>query len=364
MKASRSIVVHPVGGAACLPLTMTMECGEDECPIDCIIGDWTEWSSCSAQCGGGVVERARGIVREAAHGGEACGDTSETNPCNIQSCDADCSLSEWSDWGPCTAECGGGSEDRMRTVKEDARGTGTCPEPFDHERLTFRTCNGEPCEDKLTDGRSVLECESMIDLMLLVDGSGSLGPDGWEQVLNMTGTIVNSLQGGDNGVQVAVLLFSGPDTYAKLYKCFDGGDVDMEKDCQIKWVSRFSTDFAAVATEVANMQWPGSSTLTSMALAEASQMIQNGRQNAQTVTVVITDGKPLSKRKTKKAAKELQEKSKVVWVPVGDGVPIDLIESMASLPVEDHVIKIDTFGQMSDPKEINKIMKSACPHVG
>merc|ERR1719162_485769 len=59
MKKSRDIMVHPVGGAACPPLEMVQSCNSHPCPVDCKLIDWEGWSSCSAQCGGGVKERVR-----------------------------------------------------------------------------------------------------------------------------------------------------------------------------------------------------------------------------------------------------------------------------------------------------------------
>ena len=55
--------------------------------IDCQWGEWTEWSSCSLTCGGGVQLRSRVPSRQARNGGEECsGSSAEQQACNSDSC--------------------------------------------------------------------------------------------------------------------------------------------------------------------------------------------------------------------------------------------------------------------------------------
>merc|ERR1719395_434916 len=68
----RVVVVEPTGGAVCPPLIEKEACNSHPCPIDCVMGDWSGWSACSKDCGGGVMARSRPVEREAAYGGETC----------------------------------------------------------------------------------------------------------------------------------------------------------------------------------------------------------------------------------------------------------------------------------------------------
>merc|ERR1719311_1726821 len=58
-KLTRNVMTHPDGGASCLPLEALKKCNLQPCPVDCKLEAWTGWSKCSAECGGGVQQRLR-----------------------------------------------------------------------------------------------------------------------------------------------------------------------------------------------------------------------------------------------------------------------------------------------------------------
>jgi len=71
-------------------------------PVDCKLSDWSEWTKCSVECGGGVQTRSRTLISPAKNGGK-CGPLTETRECNIQPCPKDCQVSDWNEWTSCTA---------------------------------------------------------------------------------------------------------------------------------------------------------------------------------------------------------------------------------------------------------------------
>uniref|UniRef100_A0AAQ6I9L7 Thrombospondin type-1 domain-containing protein 7A n=1 Tax=Anabas testudineus TaxID=64144 RepID=A0AAQ6I9L7_ANATE len=81
-----------------------------DCPVSCILSDWSPWAECSHTCGsqGKHYVRTRRILQEAHEEGRPCpSQLTQTKPCPIKPCYT------WllSDWSSCTvegAECGEG----------------------------------------------------------------------------------------------------------------------------------------------------------------------------------------------------------------------------------------------------------------
>ena len=87
------------------------------CPIDCAYTPWTSWGECEGECDVGQQRRSRRILSEADFGGVPCAETEQTADCALETvCIRDCVLSNWSEWGPCSATCGGGYKQRHREV--------------------------------------------------------------------------------------------------------------------------------------------------------------------------------------------------------------------------------------------------------
>merc|ERR1719265_2549541 len=290
---NRSVSIQPAyGGTGCPPLSMSRTCNDFPCPVDCEVGSWSGWSTCSADCGGGVKERSRSVIHPPEHGGERCGETTEAEPCAMESCDADCVLAEWTPWGPCSKECDGGLQERFRHVSEPPRGQGTCPESLSEERSEYLECNTHPCIPFGTSPDTPLLCGSAghgskQDIVILLDGSGSLGSAGWTAVKEAGVTLANAFwKDEDTGAQVAVELFGGPRYWSDFDACtghLTAGQTppDMATTCGLTWVNHFSTDSDAIVAGIEGLDWPQSTTFTSGALAAAANELSNGRQDAQ-----------------------------------------------------------------------------------
>jgi len=170
--------------------------------------------------------------------------------------------------------------------------------------------------------------------------------------------------GGD--IHLGALLFSGPNDFDTLWACIGlNANVvpDLEKDCGISWVSRLTQDTSSVAAAIKGLAFPAGSTLTSLALSTAESELSNGRAEAQGVVIVITDGKPLSERRTGLAAASIRKKSRLMWVPVGRLVPKKLMRQWASRPPAENVVEADSFAQLDTPAKVNEIITNMCPTV-
>jgi hypothetical protein len=347
---------------------MERSCNLLGCPVDCEVEEWTGWSECSAECGGGVETRMRETRVEPKNDGEPCPVRTETRPCDGQACKKDCELSEWSAWGLCSKLCDTGYEERTKSVIEEAVGQGHCDAPDSEKRLQTRECNTMDCQSIIPAGRTTLKCNAMVDLIILLDGSGSLGWYGWTESKKMLLNYIEAMNGGPSGVNIGLLLFSGPYTWEQLEKCVSNNpnDVPRPEDCGMHWVKHLTEDIEAVEMAAQELKWPGGSTLTSMALEEARSELINGRQDAQSVVVVITDGKPLFRTSTKQASAAVKEEARLIWVPVGTGVKssVEQMKEWASQPWENNLLEVDTFASLDTPSTINQMISEFCTELG
>lgn len=117
-------------------------CNDAECPVDGRWLEWSSWSDCSAECGGGESTRRR-ECRQPLHGGRNCvGDTIRDKSCNEDPCPIDGSWTEWSEWmGLCTQGCGGGEESSVRSCVGPFFGGAPCV----GEETKRRLCNTGKC---------------------------------------------------------------------------------------------------------------------------------------------------------------------------------------------------------------------------
>ena len=114
---TRTIITQPQhGGNPCNSQQENRSCNTQPCPVDCQLSQWGEWGDCSASCGGGTQTRTRTIITQPQHGGNPCNSQQENRSCNTQPCPVDCQLSQWGEWGDCSASCGGGTQTRTRTI--------------------------------------------------------------------------------------------------------------------------------------------------------------------------------------------------------------------------------------------------------
>uniref|UniRef100_A0A8C5D2I6 Spondin-1 n=1 Tax=Gouania willdenowi TaxID=441366 RepID=A0A8C5D2I6_GOUWI len=138
-------------------LEQSEKCMLPECPVDCMVSDWSEWSECNKSCGKGHTIRTRMVKLEPQFGGSACPEMIQRKKCKIRKCrtktksslccptcvPTGCRMQPWSSWTDCTKPCGGGIQERFMMVKKRAKGsssTGSCK-----DRKEIRACNVHLC---------------------------------------------------------------------------------------------------------------------------------------------------------------------------------------------------------------------------
>jgi hypothetical protein len=136
-------------GEACPVVTETVPCGS-ECPIDCAFTEFGDFTECTAACGGGERFRFRTVAQEAVNGGADCvGEVFEREACNEDPCPVDCEIG-YTDFSPCTATCGGGTQTRQMVIlTEPENGGEECPELVPETQA----CNTEECSIETCNNR-------------------------------------------------------------------------------------------------------------------------------------------------------------------------------------------------------------------
>ncbi|XP_033646460.1 thrombospondin type-1 domain-containing protein 7B-like, partial [Asterias rubens] len=197
--SEESCITSPVNSSLHQP-PMKRACWVN-CPVDCQLGQWQNWSPCSKSCEEGVQIRTRDVLVAPAFEGGECGPLAEAKECEFVECSwwhtsrwtscslnrgitdcgsgvharvlycmsaldellddefcpgeeppwqetckipcpTDCVISEWSDWGSCSKTCGkkGGMQMRSRQILaySDLEDDSCLPET---ELTQYRPCN-------------------------------------------------------------------------------------------------------------------------------------------------------------------------------------------------------------------------------
>ncbi|GAA6107134.1 SCO-spondin isoform X2 [Tachysurus ichikawai] len=121
----------------CVCMNGSLVCTDRPCPA---YGAWSSWSECSVSCGTGQRTRTRPCTH--TPGGPSCGETIQSEICNLSACPADCVLSEWSSWSECSVSCGGGVSVRRKTILQNSEpGGAACLTPIEQHTA----CNTNSC---------------------------------------------------------------------------------------------------------------------------------------------------------------------------------------------------------------------------
>uniref|UniRef100_A0A9J8D9Y9 Collagen, type XII, alpha 1a n=1 Tax=Cyprinus carpio carpio TaxID=630221 RepID=A0A9J8D9Y9_CYPCA len=170
-----------------------------------------------------------------------------------------------------------------------------------------------------------LEVEVQADIVLLVDGSYSIGLANFAKVRSFLEVLVNSFDIGRDKVQISLVQYS--------------------RDPQTEFSLNKHHDNAAVLNAVRTFPYRGGSTNTGKAMTYVREKIfipaRGARDNVPRVMVLITDGK--SSDSFKNPANKLREADVEIFaVGVKDAVRSEL-EAIANTPSDNHVFEVEDF---------------------
>ncbi|XP_027051590.1 sporozoite surface protein 2-like [Pocillopora damicornis] len=129
------------------------------CNIDGGYTGWSEWSECTATCGGGSRSHSRTCTNPSPKNkGKTCieqdlGPDMESEECNTRDCPIPGGYTDWSKWGECSVTCGGGVQTRKRTCTNPPPSGGgpTCIQQNLGPAEEQKECNSKDCVLKIED---------------------------------------------------------------------------------------------------------------------------------------------------------------------------------------------------------------------
>nr|XP_017208134.2 collagen alpha-1(XII) chain isoform X2 [Danio rerio] len=192
-----------------------------------------------------------------------------------------------------------------------------------------------------------LECslgvDVQADIVLLVDGSYSIGITNFAKVRAFLEVLVNTFDIGPNKVQISLVQYSR-DPYTEFYL-------------------NTHHDLNAVVKAVRTFPYRGGSTNTGKAMTYVRERIfiatRGARENVPRVTILITDGKSSDAFKDP-AAKLRNTDVEIFAVGVKDAVRSEL-EAIANPPAETHVYTVEDFDAFQ--RISNELTQSICLRI-
>merc|ERR1719356_204882 len=368
---TRIIKELPQGGIKCPPLNAVLPCNTHACPVDCEEATWSPWSSCSAQCDGGIKLRTRTVLTHPTRGGRPCEAITETESCHMESCDPDCELYDWGGWSQCSKACNSGHMHRIRAVMTPAKNMGKCPGPYDLERYDETTCNDHACAIVEVKGwtETAMVCKAKVDVVLIIDASESLKEEGFEESKKFAKAFVSAFEGQD--AQLSVIQFGGPLYWEDFYYCTDNINADLSEEymknvCGIKLVQELSNDTQTTLDNIGNLTWdePPSqgTTFTSGALLMAREVLRFARQDVEHIVVTLTDGLPIDVDHTTEAADMVKsDGARLVFAGVGlSTYGEQYLQGITSTNTKDNLVIIEDTLSLGKMEPVNTLIEDVC----
>jgi uncharacterized protein YegL len=191
----------------------------------------------------------------------------------------------------------------------------------------------------------ITTCESpRADIVFVLDSSGSIASDNFDNVLEFVNEVVRSFDIGAQKVRIGVIVFS------------DKATVEFD-------LTTYDTTLE-ITNAVKKIQYVGGGTNSAAGIEALEKMVSDqGRQNdgVPVIGIFMTDGKSNDQSKTSEAARKLHsDMPEVVVFSVGVGSSVDITELdvIASNPNCIHVYQLSSFNDVT--AFTTQIMQQSC----
>ena len=217
------------------------------------------------------------------------------------------------------------------------------PEVENQAELWYRSYSVKPgatANKFLKEIESMPHCRSAgVDLILILDGSGSIGSYDFEKMKNVIYQIVNSTDIGPNRTNVAIIVFAS------------------NVDKAVSFSQTYLQNKNELLSKISRLSYPQGGTNTHLALEAARSEFLNARNMSlgfPRQLIILTDGDSNNPDSTKIEAAKLRN---LTWLETysigmgpsfsGSGPGLQEITNIASLPTCTHVITTPSVAQIS-----------------
>lgn len=208
---------------------------------------------------------------------------------------------------------------------------------FQWERLFVSRAAAQTNDPPVTSTTQItptMTCTNKLDIMLVLDGSGSISANDFRQVRDFSSRLAESFTIGDNATRIGIVQFS------------DNAQLELP----------LSGDIAQVQAAIQQVQQIDGGTEIGAGITLAQSEIEaNGRADATPILILLTDGSSRDPVPVAQAAQRAG--TRIIAVGVG-GYDIDQLQAIASEPKDQSVFIATSFDVLATIDE--RIAKVAC----
>jgi hypothetical protein len=197
-------------------------------------------------------------------------------------------------------------------------------------------------------------CGSKVDIVYVIDGSGSIAAADYILIIEFLQELTSKFQVKDSKVRVGVVQYAGDDSLGVCQT------TSSPYSCPVDVLDRFIVqDLSGDPKQVcATLEAPkindGTPIIQAMAVAHC---ILLGSSRSQRKMIFITDGQATRGDEITALATQMKaEDISIFSLAIGSGADVALMESIASLPVEDHSYQTQDFQALLTSDFITKFV--------